>query len=94
MSKGLIYRDTPLDCSMLTQVDGIAISGTQPSGSDRRLVFKLPGAMQGVRTYPITTNAVAADTVTICGVTFTAIASGAGRHGAIRRHGDLHPQHD
>ena len=77
MSKGLIYRNTPLDCSALTQVDGIAISGTQPSGSDRRIVFKLPGATQGVRTYPITTNAVAADTVTICGVTFTAVASGA-----------------
>ena len=77
MSKGLDYRNTPLDCSMLTQVDGIAISGTQPSGSDRRLVFKLPGATQGVRTYPITTNAVATDTVTICGVTFTAIANGA-----------------
>ena len=77
MSKGLYYRNTPLDCSMLTQVDGIAISGTQPSGSDRRLVFKLPGATQGVRTYPITTNAVAADTVAICGVTFTAVASGA-----------------
>ena len=44
MSKGLDYRNTPLDCSALTQVDGIAISGTQPSGSDRRLVFKLPGA--------------------------------------------------
>ncbi|WP_319403193.1 hypothetical protein [uncultured Anaeromusa sp.] len=73
----LVYPDAAVDLSTASEVNGITILGDQPSGSDRRLAFKLPGATQGVRTYPITTNAVAADTVTICGVTFTAIASGA-----------------
>lgn len=41
--RGLFYRNTPLDCSQMTQVLGLTIVGTQPSGSDRRLAFKVDG---------------------------------------------------
>ncbi len=75
---GLLISDQPLDCTDLTSVDGCTIEGQQPSGSNRRVIFSTNTAVVlGSRTFPITTNAVAADTVTIGGVTFTAIASGA-----------------
>lgn len=75
---GLLISDQPLDCAVLTSVDGFTAEGQQPSGTNRRVIFSTNSAVVlGNRTYPITTNAVAADTVTIGGVTFTAIASGA-----------------
>ena len=39
----LLYRNTPLDCTAMTQVLGLTITGTQPSGTDRRLAFKVNG---------------------------------------------------
>lgn len=78
MSKGLLITKTPLDCTKMTTVPGFSVDGTQPENTDRRVVFSIDKtAVKGARTYPITTNAVAADTVTINGITFTAIASGA-----------------
>lgn len=75
---GLLISKQALDCTALTSVDGFAADGQQPSGSNRRVIFSTNApVVLGSRTFPITTNAVAADTVTICGVTFTAIASGA-----------------
>jgi len=74
----LIQSKAALDCSKFTSVDGFTITGVQPSGCDRRLIFSLGATkVAGSRTFPITTNAVAADTVTIGGVTLTAVASGA-----------------
>ena len=78
MLTGLIISNSPLNLTDKTSITGFEISGAQPDGTDRRLAFKVDGlAMRGSRTYPITTNAAASDTVTICGVAFTAIASGA-----------------
>jgi len=73
----LISTNTQLDCSTFTSVDGFTITGSQPSGTDRRFVFKVNSGVAGARTYPISTNTVAGDTVVVNGVTFTAIASGA-----------------
>ena len=78
MSTGLAIDNTGLNCLSQTSITGFTFAGVQPANTDRRLVFKIGGlAVNGSRTYPITTNAAAADTVTICGVTFTAVASGA-----------------
>ena len=78
MSIGLSIDNTGLNCSSQTGITGISFSGAQPANTDRRLVFKIGGlAVIGSRTFPITTNAVAGDTVTIAGVTLTAVASGA-----------------
>ncbi|MGL6014987.1 MAG: hypothetical protein ACRCZU_02670, partial [Selenomonadaceae bacterium] len=78
MSTGLAIDNAGLNCLSQTSITGFTFAGVQPANTDRRLVFKIGGlAVNGSRTYPITTNAAAADTVTICGVTFTAVASGA-----------------
>lgn len=73
----LLTTSAPWDLTTWTSADGFTVLGNQPAGTDRRFVFKLPIATTGVRTYPISTNAVAGDTVTINSVTFTAVASGA-----------------
>ena len=78
MSTGLAIDNAGLNCLSQTSITGFTFAGVQPANTDRRLVFKIGGlAVNGSRTYPITTNAAAADMVTICGVTFTAVASGA-----------------
>ena len=40
---GLIVTNTPLDCTALTQVDGITATGSQPSDTDRRVAFQVDG---------------------------------------------------
>jgi hypothetical protein len=76
--RGLLISNVALDCTASTSVDGFEISGVQPANTDRRVVFKTNIAtVAGSRTYPITTNTVAGDTITINGITFTAVASGA-----------------
>lgn len=76
--KAFIQSKKIMDCSKATSVEGFSISSIQPAGTDTRVLFSLGAArVAGSRTFPITTNAVAGDTVTIAGVTFTAVSSGA-----------------
>jgi len=76
--RALIKSKKTLDCSKFTSVDGFTFSGSQPAGTDRRVLFSLGTTkVAGSRTFPITTNAATADTVTIAGITLTAVASGA-----------------
>ena len=77
MSKGLLTTVTPLDCRAMPTVSGFELTYTQPTNTDIRVVFSDNIAIKGVRTYPVSTNAVVADTVAINGVIFTAVAGGA-----------------
>ncbi len=73
----LLTTTAGLDFTSWTEVNAPTVTGVQPANTDRRFAFKAAISTAGSRTYPISTNAVAADTVTVGGVTFTAIASGA-----------------
>lgn len=74
----LLTTTAGLDFTTWTEVNAPTVTGAQPANTDRRFAFKAAiAATAGSRTYPISTNAVATDTVTIGGVTFTAVASGA-----------------
>lgn len=74
--KAFIESKKSLDCSKFTSVDGFTFAGNQPAETDRKLIFSLGATkVAGSRTFPITTNAVAGDTVTIAGATITAVAS-------------------
>lgn len=39
----LTYNNAPLDCTKITQCDGLDVSGTQPNNTDRRAAFKVDG---------------------------------------------------
>lgn len=63
--KLLMIRNTPLDCSASTEVNGVTLSGTQPSGTDRRLAFKVDGTWYRLTgTGTVTLTALATQTLT------------------------------
>ena len=63
--KAFWIRNTTLDCSVLTEVNGVAMAGTQPSGTDRRLAFKVNGTWYKLTgTGTVTLTALATQTLT------------------------------
>ena len=79
--KGLIYAVTPLDCTALTQVDGVTVTGTEPSGTSRRVAFKVDGTWYklsgsgSVTLSALTTQTLTADSLLSEGNTVTEIAA-------------------
>ena len=62
---GLIYTNTPLDCTALTQVDGITATGSQPTDTDRRVAFKIDGTWYKLSgSGAVTLSALATQTLT------------------------------
>ena len=62
---GLIYTNTPLDCTSLTQVDGITATGSQPAGTDRRVAFNVDGTWYKLSgSGAVTLSALATQTLT------------------------------
>jgi len=73
---GLIYTNTPLDCTTLTQVDGLTATGNQPANTDRRVTFKVDGTwyklsgsgivtLSALSTQTLTTDSVLAEGNTV-----------------------------
>ena len=78
---GLIYTNTPLDCTSLTQVDGITATGSQPADTDRRVAFKVDGTWYklsgsgAVTLSALTTQTLTADSVLAEGNTVAELAA-------------------
>ena len=63
---GLIYPNTPLDCTACNTVDGFIAEGNQPLGTDRRVVFKVDGTYYKITgTGTVTLTAVATQAITL-----------------------------
>ena len=78
MSKGLSICKQAINCTALSKVTGFSFTGQQPDGTSRFLVFSLGATrVSGSKTYSVTTNSATGDTITVSGVKFTAVASGA-----------------
>ena len=61
----LLARRITLDCSVLTEVNGVALAGTQPSSTDRRLAFGVDGTWYKLTgTGTMTLTALATQTLT------------------------------
>ena len=64
--KALIYKTSPLDFTALNEINGITITGTQPTNSDRRLAFNVSGTWYKITgSGTVTLTALPTQTLTI-----------------------------